>query len=96
MDEKKMEDRIIQVAAGDDFWKLLDVIFTDEFMQKYTNFDSFEPFKYSSAVMVTWGKDEMIYQKSIFDGFVNESTQFATWDEMIMKATDERFAGKEK
>ena len=32
--------------------RLLEDIFTDDFMQEYTRFESFEGFRYSSAVMV--------------------------------------------
>ena len=42
----------LRVPAGPEFWDLLNLIFTDEFMQKYTNFENFEYFRYSSAVMV--------------------------------------------
>ena len=34
--------------------RLLEDIFTDDFMQEYTRFESFEGFRYSSAVMVNW------------------------------------------
>lgn len=37
----------------------------------------------------------MIYPETVFNNFVIESTEFQTWDEMVMKAADERFA-KEK
>ena len=84
-------DGYIRVKAGKEFWDLLDMIFTDEFMQKYTNFENFEYFRYSSAVMVNWGEAYMIYQEDVFNNFIIESTQFQTWDEMVMKAADERF-----
>ena len=81
----------ITVKAGKEFWDMLDMIFTDEFMQKYTNFENFEYFRYSSAVMVNWGSAFMIYQENVFNNFVIESTQFKTWDEMVRTAADERF-----
>lgn len=81
----------IRVKAGKEFWDLLNMIFTDEFMQKYTNFENFEYFRYSSAVMVNWGGEYMIYPETVFNNFILESTQFQTWDEMVMKAADERF-----
>ena len=37
----------------------------------------------------------MIYPETVFNNFVIESTVFKTWDEMVMKAADERFP-KEK
>ena len=87
-------DGYIRVRAGKEFWDLLDMIFTDDFMHRYTNFDSFEYFRYSSAVMVNWGEEYMIYPELVFNNFVTESTQFKTWGEMIMKAADERFKTK--
>ncbi|MEY8367905.1 hypothetical protein AALA24_03955 [Anaerovoracaceae bacterium 42-11] len=88
-------DGYIRVKAGKEFWDILDIIFTDEFMQKHTNFESFEYFRYSSAVMCNWSGEYMIYPETVFNNFVIESTEFQTWDEMVMKAADERFA-KEK
>lgn len=84
-------DGYISLKAGKEFWDLLDMVFTDEFMEKYTNFESFEYFRYSSAVMVNWGGEYMVYPETVFNNFVIESTQFQTWDEMIMRAADERF-----
>lgn len=81
----------VRVPAGEEFWQLLNTIFTDEFMQKYTNFESFEYFRYSSAVMVNWTGPYMIYQEEVFNNFVIESTQFDKWDDMVMKAADEKF-----
>lgn len=81
----------VRVPAGKEFWEMLEIMFTDEFMKTYTNFESFEYFRYSSAVMVNWGGAEMIYHKKVFDHFVCESTKFGTWDDMVMKAADLRF-----
>lgn len=84
-------DGYIRVKAGDDFWNLMDMIFTDQFMKKHTNFDSFEHFRYSSAVMVNWGGEYMIYPEKVFNNFIVESTEFSNWDQMVMAAADERF-----
>lgn len=84
-------DGYIRVKAGDDFWNLMDMIFTDQFMKKHTNFDSFEYFRYSSAVMVNWGGEYMIYPEEVFNNFIVESTEFSNWDQMVMAAADERF-----
>ena len=80
-----------RVPAGPEFWDLLNLIFTDEFMQKYTNFENFEYFRYSSAVMVNWTGPYMVYNEDVFNNFIVESTQFTKWDEMVMKAADEKF-----
>lgn len=81
----------IAIEADEEFKKLLKIIFTKDFMEKSTRFDSFEAFKYSSAVMVNWDSDQMIYSQSVFNYFIRESTDFNTWTEMVKKATDERF-----
>ena len=81
----------ISIKAGKEFWDLLDMIFTDEFMQKHTNFESFEYFRYSSAVMVNWGGAFMVYQETVFDTFVVESTEVESWAQMVTAAADERF-----
>jgi hypothetical protein len=70
---------------------LLNKIFSDEFMQKHTNFKNFEGFRYSSAVMATWDSPRLVYSKTIFDNFVKESTEYETWDDMVKAATDEAF-----
>ena len=71
--------------------RLLEDIFTDDFMQEYTRFESFEGFRYSSAVMVNWKADTLIYAPPLLDAFVKESTDFATWDEMVRTATGLRY-----
>lgn len=47
--------------------RLLEDIFTDDFMQEYTRFESFEGFRYSSAVMVNWKADTLIYAPPLLD-----------------------------
>ncbi len=84
-------DGYIRVKAGKEFWNLMEMIFTDEFMEKHTNFESFEYFRYSSAVMVNWGEEYMIYPEKVFNNFIVESTEFSTWDQMVMAAADEKF-----
>lgn len=71
--------------------KLLEVIFTDEFMKKHTNFENFEGFQYSSAVITNWNSEHMVYAQLLMDNFVDESTSFSTWEEMVKVASDEMF-----
>ena len=33
----------------------------------------------------------MVYNEDVFNNFIVESTQFTKWDEMVMKAADEKF-----
>ena len=71
--------------------KLLEDIFTDEFMQQHTRFENFDGFKFSSAVMVNWKADTIVYAPLLLDSFVKESTQFSNWDEMVRAATSLRY-----
>ena len=84
-------DGYVYVDMDEDFRKMLDVIFNDDFMKKHTNFDNFEGFKYSSAVIANWEADKMVYAQLLMDNFVDESTEFSTWEEMIKAAADEAF-----
>lgn len=70
---------------------LLDKIFTDTFMQANSRFQSFEGFRYSSAVFVNWNADQLVYDDMVFNNFVKESTRFSTWDDMVLAATDQCF-----
>lgn len=85
-----MED-YIAVPADSKLKELLNTIFTDEFMQQYTEFENFEAFQYSSAVMTNWNAPQMIYSKTVFDNFVKESTEFFSWDEMVKTAAQLKF-----
>ena len=81
----------VYVNMDDEFRKLLAEIFTDEFMRNNTNFENFEGFQYSSAVIVNWNAEKMVYARLLMDNFVRESTRFSSWDEMVRAAADERF-----
>ncbi len=84
-------DGYVAVEMDEEFRNLLQTIFTDEFMKENTNFENFEAFQYSSAVIANWKAEQMVYAKLLMDGFVQESTRFQTWDEMVMAAADARF-----
>ena len=71
--------------------ELLEKIFHDEFMREHSRFQSFEGFRYSSAVFVNWNADQLVYDETVFNNFVAESTQFSSWDEMVRAATDAYF-----
>ena len=70
---------------------LLSRIFSDAFMQAHTRFQSFEGFRYSSAVFVNWNSDQLIYNEALLDRFVQESTQFSSWEEMVRTAAAQCF-----
>lgn len=81
----------VYVDMDDKLRKLLATIFTDEFMQENTNFQNFEGFKYSSAVITNWKAERMVYAQLLMDNFVKESTRFSTWEEMVKAATEQKF-----
>lgn len=88
-------DGYVSVEMDEKFRLLLQTIFTDEFMKANTNFENFEAFQYSSAVIANWKADKMIYAQLLMDGFVQESTKFKSWEEMVRAATDARFGSAE-
>lgn len=69
-------------------------IFTDDFMRAHTRFEKFEYFRYSSAVILNWDAEQPLYDEALLDLFVQESTDFCTFDGMIHAAADEYFAEK--
>ena len=75
--------------------RLLEDIFTDEFMQAHTRFQNFDGFRYSSAVIVNWGAETLVYAPPLLDAMVRESTRFDGWDEMVRAAADLRYRGKD-
>ena len=81
----------VHVEVDDRLRKLLNIIFSDEFMQANTNFENFEAFQYSSAVITNWKSDQMVYAKLLMDNFVKDSTCFQSWDEMVKIACDKKF-----
>ena len=81
----------VRVDCPPEFKSLMNQIFHDGFMKEHTQFESFEGFRYSSAVFVNWNADELVYDERVFDNFVRESTRFSGWDEMVRTAADLRF-----
>ncbi|MDR1573091.1 MAG: hypothetical protein LBS24_02145 [Clostridiales Family XIII bacterium] len=79
------------VGNSDKLKGLLEEVFTDEFMRCNTNFENFEAFRYSGAVIINWDAEVLIYNRERLDSFVNESTSFSTWNEMIKSACDFAF-----
>ncbi|MBV7273325.1 hypothetical protein I6U48_10435 [Clostridium sp. PL3] len=65
-------------------------LFSDEFMKKYTNLDSFEAFTFSGAVFIDWQAKVIMGSREAFDCCVKGKTQFNTWEEMYRKAVQFR------
>ena len=71
--------------------KLLEDVFTDAFMRENSRFDNFDGFKFSSAVMLNWQAETIVYAPLLLDAFVRESTCFQSWDEMVRAAVEQRY-----
>ena len=84
----------VMLRNGTALMKLLEDIFTDDFMRENTRFENFDAFQFSSAVMVNWKADTIIYASLLLDSFVKESTNFSDWDEMVRTAVEQRYHGK--
>ncbi|MBM6924385.1 hypothetical protein [Pseudoflavonifractor phocaeensis] len=81
----------VSLANGPELMKLLEDVFTDEFMRQHTRFDDFDGFRFSSAVMVNWKANTIVYAPLLLNSFVKESTNFSDWDEMVRTAVDLRY-----
>lgn len=86
-----MEPGWERVANTPALRKLFAEIFSDTFMQAHTRFQNFAGFCYSSAVILNWDAEELVYPTLLLDNFVKESTDYFSWNEMVRAATDERF-----
>ena len=80
----------VRVKNDDTLKGFFEGIFSDAFMQRHTNFESFEFFRYSSAVITDWTAAEMVYNEELLDLFVRESTCFHSFNEMIRAAVAEK------
>lgn len=91
------DGRDLQVLPdGKKLRALLEDIFTDDFMAAHTRFSDFASLRYSSAVIVNWEADTLIFSQTLLDTFVRESTSFASWDELVRAAVGARYHPQEK
>lgn len=89
--DQTMSKGLVFLESAPELTRLLEDIFTDNFMWEYTCFDSFEDFRYSNAVIVNWKADTLICTPSLLDALVRESTDFVTWGKMVRSATGLRY-----
>lgn len=66
-----------------------DTIFSEDFMSKYTNFDSISEFLKSSPEAISNAEEFDKADETILDAFVSEQTIFSTWEEMMGKAGED-------
>lgn len=61
-------------------------LFTEDFMTEYTNFDNINQMFRESDFEIYNGKDFDNIPENELNSFINETTEFSNWDEMIEKA----------
>jgi len=84
-DLRKMGDRIQALEGEHTFTH--DELFTPEFMSEHTSFESFDAFLEHSPWDVESDDDfERLSETSEFDAYVNESSPFSSWEEMLEAA----------
>ena len=71
----------------------LEEMFNDRFMKKYTNYNSFEEFRFAGAVFINWSSDFIVGDRMAFDSCVKGKTKFNSWEHMYQTALKE--SGKE-
>jgi hypothetical protein len=65
-------------------------LFDEHFMKEFTNFNNFEEFTFSGAVFVNWQTPEIMSARKNFDYCVIGKTKFDTWNEMYLKAKQQK------
>ena len=89
-DYKKFEAAETMMVALYEDSSELESMFNDDFMHKYTNFKSFEEYKFSTAVFINWNTDFVVGDRNAFDSSVQGKTVFSTWNEMYERACKEK------
>ena len=85
----RIDDGCDYVENDSAFRKFMSQIFNDTFMKKYTRFDNWSGFQYSSAVFVNWKAECLVIPRYTFGNFVKESTDFDSWEQMLHKGVEE-------
>lgn len=67
----------------------LEALFNNAFMKKYTHYNSFEEYTFSTAVFINWSVDFVVGDRFAFDKSVQGKTKFKTWEEMYQTALRE-------
>ncbi len=67
----------------------LDCLFNQQFMQRYTNYNSFEEFRFAGAVFINWSADFVVGDRMAFDSCVKGKTKFSNWEQMYQAALKE-------
>lgn len=73
----------------------LEALFNESFMKKYTNYQTFEEFRFAGAVFINWSADFVVGDRMAFDCCVKGKTTFNSWEHMYQTALKESGKGAE-
>lgn len=71
-----------------------DELFTPSFMQKYTDFSSFDELLEKGGFVVNSQEDFEKIPDDVFDEHISKNTKFSTWGDMLDNATENYVAKK--
>ncbi|MGQ9007630.1 hypothetical protein ACTXHP_05270 [Bacillus stercoris] len=83
---KKMQNKAKELEKGQEVQ--LDVLFTESFMKKNTNFLSFDEMLNKSPFTIESQQDFESIPVDSWDDFVRENSKFFNWEEMQQEATN--------
>lgn len=89
------ENQLSRMVALYESKEELEEMFNDRFMQKYTNYETFEEFRFAGAVFINWSADFVVGDRMAFDCCVKGKTKFNNWEHMYQTALKESVEGAE-
>lgn len=69
-------------------------LFTSSFMEKHTHYSSFDDFLKAGNFVVKSQKDFEAIPDDVWNQYVENATDFASWDDMLGQATNEYLSSK--
>ena len=82
-------------AEGDPNFVELDLLFTDSFMEKHSNFKDFAAFLEKGNFQVKTYEDVRNIPDELFDRYIDRETDYSNWESML-EAANKEYAGQEK
>ena len=71
-----------------------DKLFTESFMEKHTDYSSFDEFLKAGNFVVNSQEDFEAIPDDVLYQYVSQATDFGSWEDMLSKATNEYLSSK--
>lgn len=71
-----------------------DKLFTESFMEKHTDYSSFDEFLKAGNFVVNSQEDFEAIPDDVFDQYISQATDFGSWEDMLSKATNDYLSSK--